>query len=411
MFVGDQRWRRNDAARNLLTSVPIGKLLLLDLYSEQIPVYQYFNSFYGQPYIWNVLHNFGGVSGLFGGVTKINENLSNATKYPNSTLVGVGLTMEGIDQNYPIYQFTWDRAWSYRGQPLNQSIWISHYAKQRYGSYDEYLEKAWQILWATVYDCKDVPEVFITAKKPNRFFANLRKSNGVHLSAMTDRPSLSMNTLPGYDPKSLCTAWKFFVFRSESFQESSLFRLDLVDVTREALQLIAGNNYWLLVKAFSKKDLANVIIYGTKLVQILDDLERILATHEHFLLGSWIKQARAKGKTDAERDQYEYNMRNQLTLWGPNGEILDYARKEWAGLVADYYKPRWLLFTSMLAESLQTGGAPFLQARYDNVVFNMVEKPFTFKKSTFPDEPIGDSVMLAKQLYDKYAGECQAVAR
>jgi len=92
-------------------------------------------------------------------------------------------------------------------------------------------------------------------------------------------------------------------------------------------------------------------------------------------------------------------------------KILDYAKKEWAGLVADYYKPRWLLFTSMLAESLQTGGAPFLQARYDNVVFNMVEKPFTFKKSTFPDEPIGDSVMLAKQFYDKYATECQAVTR
>lgn len=31
--------------------------------------------------------------------------------------------MEGIYQNYPIYQFAVDRAWSYRGQKLNQSIW------------------------------------------------------------------------------------------------------------------------------------------------------------------------------------------------------------------------------------------------------------------------------------------------
>ena len=38
---------------------------------------------------------------------------------------------------------------------------------------------------------------------------------------------------------------------------------------------------------------------------------------------------------------YEFNARNQLTLWGPDGQIMDYAGKQWAGLVADYYIPRW----------------------------------------------------------------------
>lgn len=28
---------------------------------------------------------------------------------------------------------------------------------------------------------------------------------------------------------------------------------------------------------------------------------------------------------------YEYNARNQITLWGPNGEIIDYANKQWSG--------------------------------------------------------------------------------
>ena len=28
---------------------------------------------------------------------------------------------------------------------------------------------------------------------------------------------------------------------------------------------------------------------------------------------------------------FEYNARNQITLWGPNGEIVDYANKQWAG--------------------------------------------------------------------------------
>lgn len=28
---------------------------------------------------------------------------------------------------------------------------------------------------------------------------------------------------------------------------------------------------------------------------------------------------------------FEYNARNQITLWGPNGEIVDYANKQWSG--------------------------------------------------------------------------------
>jgi hypothetical protein len=32
-----------------------------------------------------------------------------------------------------------------------------------------------------------------------------------------------------------------------------------------------------------------------------------------------------------EKQLYEYNARNQITLWGPHGEIVDYANKQWAG--------------------------------------------------------------------------------
>lgn len=33
-----------------------------------------------------------------------------------------------------------------------------------------------------------------------------------------------------------------------------------------------------------------------------------------------------------EKKLYEYNARNQITLWGPRGEIVDYANKQWAGM-------------------------------------------------------------------------------
>ena len=56
------------------------------------------------------------------------------------------------------------------------------------------------------------------------------------------------------------------------------------------------------------------------------------------LLGRWIEMARAWGQTPAEKDLMEFNARNLVTLWGPRGEIADYASKQWSGLIADYYR-------------------------------------------------------------------------
>ncbi len=45
------------------------------------------------------------------------------------------------------------------------------------------------------------------------------------------------------------------------------------------------------------------------------------APQEWLLLGRWIGMARAWGATAAEKAHLEFNARNVLTLWGPNGEI------------------------------------------------------------------------------------------
>ena len=44
----------------------------------------------------------------------------------------------------------------------------------------------------------------------------------------------------------------------------------------------------------------------------------------------WSRQVIPNASTTL-KDHVEFNARNQITLWGPNGEINDYARKEWGG--------------------------------------------------------------------------------
>lgn len=50
-----------------------GRMLILDLQSEQFPQYSRLNSYYGQPFIWCMLHNFGGTLGMFGSAEIINQ--------------------------------------------------------------------------------------------------------------------------------------------------------------------------------------------------------------------------------------------------------------------------------------------------------------------------------------------------
>uniref|UniRef100_A0A8D8ZZE1 Alpha-N-acetylglucosaminidase n=3 Tax=Cacopsylla melanoneura TaxID=428564 RepID=A0A8D8ZZE1_9HEMI len=72
MFVNQVLYWTQDKVKAFLTAVPQGKLLVLDLAAEQIPSHDRLHSFYGQPYIWCMLHNFGGTLGMHGSLPKVN---------------------------------------------------------------------------------------------------------------------------------------------------------------------------------------------------------------------------------------------------------------------------------------------------------------------------------------------------
>ena len=69
-----------------------------------------------------------------------------------------------------------------------------------------------------------------------------------------------------------------------------------------------------------------MVLHENSLVflELLEDLDRILATNKNFMLGPWLESARALATNNQERKLYEFNARNQITLWGPDGQILDY---------------------------------------------------------------------------------------
>lgn len=48
-------------------------MIVLDLQAELYPQYQRLNSYYGQSFIWCMLHNYGGVNGLYASLQQVNN--------------------------------------------------------------------------------------------------------------------------------------------------------------------------------------------------------------------------------------------------------------------------------------------------------------------------------------------------
>ncbi|XP_034938192.1 alpha-N-acetylglucosaminidase isoform X2 [Chelonus insularis] len=380
LFVNEFYFWTRDRVKAFITSVPIGKMIILDLQSEQFPQYDKFDSYYGQPFIWCMLHNFGGTLGMFGSAAIINERVFEARNMNGSTMIGTGLTPEGINQNYVIYDLMNEMA--YRKRPVNLDQWFKNYASRRYGCKNEYAVEAWKFLQNSVYN-----------------FNGTQRIRGHYV--ITRRPSMRISTYTWYDPSSVYNAWKFLLKARIGRGSNLLYQHDLVDVTRQALQLIAEHVYLKIQKSFHEKDLAAFKAQASLLLQIFSDLESILSTNKNFLVGKWIKDARSLGTNVEEKKLYEFNARNQITLWGPNGEIRDYANKQWAGVMSEYFGARWSLYLSVVTFALEFH-KPVNQSILSTFLFDTVEKPFTMARNEFPAEPKGNSIEISWKLWKKW---------
>ncbi|KAL2078471.1 hypothetical protein ACEWY4_026156 [Coilia grayii] len=381
LFVSDTEFWKPAQVKALLHGVPLGRMIVLDLFAESMPAFAFTESFYGQPFIWCMLHNFGGNNGMFGTVEQVNLGPFEALRFPNSTLVGLGMTPEGIEQNPVVYELMSEIAW--RKEPVNLAKWVSLYAARRYGSLDESLGVAWQLLFRSVYNCT---------------WKGYKNHNH---SPLVRRPSLHMNTSVWYEPAHLYEAWRLLFEAAPTLIGTETFRYDLVDVTRQALQRLTTEFYREIVHAFQTQKLPELLTTGGVLVyDLLPELDRLLSSDVHFLLGVWLENARSMGLNEREAQLYDFNARNQVTLWGPEGNILDYANKEWGGLIEDYYSQRWALFVNTLVECLDRG-KPFKQDTFNQEVFQ-VEKGFLYNEQKYPSEPLGNTYDIARRIFLKY---------
>jgi len=130
-------------------------------------------------------------------------------------------------------------------------------------------------------------------------------------------------------------------------------------------------------------------------------MDALLATRKDFLLGPWLADARNQGKTITEKDIYERNARDLITLWGgPDSPLHEYSCRQWSGLLNDFYKPRWEKFFALLGEALDHNTDADLKGF--NKSISQWEWQWVNSHKNYPVQTTGNSVAVTTAMYNKY---------
>lgn len=103
MLISSPVFWNNTRIEAFLSKVPDDRMIILDLDSEVSPLWDKTNSYFGKPFIWCLLHNFGGTRAIYGNLTTIATDPIDAMNTPGSTMIGVGMTPEAIEHNPVVY--------------------------------------------------------------------------------------------------------------------------------------------------------------------------------------------------------------------------------------------------------------------------------------------------------------------
>ncbi len=380
------RFWQDPQAEALLGAVPDDHMLVLDLWGDRSPGWKARRGFYGKPWIWNVLYNFGGKVSINGDMPRIARNLDSAITSPaRGRLSGLGMTMEGLGTNPIVPDFVFDQVW--RDSVPDISSWTRDYIARRYGRFDPSAWSAWQILLATAYR---------SAAQTGNFLAERPQFYREH-TAYRSEP------IPPYPDSLLSRALDSLLAAAPALGTSDAYRYDVVNLTRQVLDRRGLPLIRRAEEAFNRRDREALRGTARAVDSLLDDLDTLVGTRPEFLLGRWIADARRWGTSDAERRLYEWNARNIITLWGTkctegqNDDLNLYAYKEWEGMFSGYFKPRWDAFFARLDTALATG-TPFDRAPFAESSCAWEQAWSRDTSTSFRTSPEGDALGIAARL-------------
>lgn len=320
-MLGYQRdiWNAKSLA-DLLQKVPQDGVLILDLAADYNKYFwrngmnwDVFDAFVQRPWVYSVVPNMGGKSGMTGVLEfYANGHLEALNSPKRGKLCGIGMAPEGIENNELLYELLSDAGWS--SAKINLQEWLSGYFKARYGSCPAGLLQAMQGLQNTCY------------------------------ASLYDHPRFNWQLAPGTRNNSMLDnelfeqALRDFVM-VEGLEDSRLFEQDAIEMSVHLLGIRMSRAIKLMLQSLDDGDFETAKQAFEVFKSYGMQADNLLLAHPVWRLERWLDFAR-NSATDAEEQQrYMANAKRLVTLWGP--PIDDYSARLWSGLIRDYYIPRW----------------------------------------------------------------------
>jgi alpha-N-acetylglucosaminidase len=330
-----------DRVRAFLDAVPDDRMLILDLWAEHEPAADQLEHARSKPWLWCMLHNFGGRPGLYG---KLSRVAAAGDELAARKGVGLGATTEAILLDPILYELLADVFWGGRIDDLD--AWVRRWAGTRCAGAgaEEFATMAWGQLTRSVYDELDEP--------------------GAPASAVMSRPKVAPPWEPipppglrgpsSSVPSSLLGAWRNLCRAAEWEPAGSPLERDLVDVGADILARLFYGHQRLAAAAFERGDRKGFEQETAEMSELLPDMDRLLACRPEYRLSTWLEQARSVSTTEEEAVLYERNARRLVTLWGDRtARLHDYSGRHWSGLIATFYQPRWTRWAEYLGRHLE----------------------------------------------------------
>lgn len=379
LFFYDQKHWTEENVEAYLKAVPQDKVLILDYYIENTPVWKLTDSFYRQPYILCYLGNFGGNVRLAGNFHQTSERIEDALTNGGSNLAGLGSTLEGFGVNQFMYEYVLDKAWNHG---MNDSEWVEALADRRIGNEDPLAREAWKSLTDSVY---------------------IAGSFSSQTPLMCARPCLegfwhwtAIHNVR-YDNSTLTRIWRKLL--SVQSQRDT-YRFDVVNIGTQVL----GNHFASLrddfVNAYRSGDIQRAREVGEVMIALIDDIDALAACEPQLRLDRWLNDAAACASSPEEVPYYTRNARTIISIWGLQTSIRDYASRLWSGFVASYCKPRWEMFIEEIISCIAENRA------YDEVAFferlEAFENAWATQDQTIEYRTPGDFRQLSLDALEKY---------
>lgn len=385
-----QSWSfQTSLLQNISAEEKVNNILLLDLNGTKGAKYTSTQEFASSNWVYCMLENYGGRSGLAGNLEKythIPSQIKQKTKY----MKGIGIAPEGTNNNPVKYDLFLEMMWE--DEDIDLSEWIRNYVRRRYGSDSEQAQRAWELFLETTYlntsSHADPPESIINARP--QFNASKAAPNG--------------NTNIHYSKTRMEKALSYLLEDYDKLKDSEGYLYDVTDFLRQAIANSAQEEYKTFTSAYETGNKEEFLQSSEKFLEMIRLQDEVLNANTNFMVGTWLaaSEQASVGQDEFTANIFSMNAKAMVSSWAPYycWGVYDYANREYGGLTKDYYLKRWEIWIDRLTRKLdgQNVSTEFTTDESHEIAWEWARSD-----TAYPTEATGDLQALYQVFVEQYA--------